>query len=126
MSQPKGIKGTQRKLLRETLIANRGMKEAITVASEALDQSGRELMILRRLLISERAQVIYYSDKYLACLKGECLDLKPANFLDLDESVQEPYVKRAVMELSDSRGVVPHDKSATVPKSVAKKIVLPN
>lgn len=115
----KGNKGLKRKLLQETLIANREMKKAILAASTALDDASHQIISLRRILISERAQVIYYTGKYDAFLKGECMDLKPVGFLDLDETLQEPYVRHAIQELSDAQGVVPHDGP-----TVAKKIIL--
>jgi hypothetical protein len=125
---PKGNKGLRAKLRDEKRTANINIRQAMLEASKAIDEQLQELMAYRRLLISERAQVIYYSDKYLACLSRECLDLVAVNFLDLEESLQEPYVKRAVLELSDAQGIVPHDKSAEeVQKqaaTVAKKIIL--
>jgi hypothetical protein len=127
---PKGKKGMRRKLDREKLTAQLNVAQAMQEASKALDEQAEELRAYRRLLISERAQVIYYSDKYVACLMQQCLDLTAQNFLDLEESLQEPYVKRAIVELSDAQGIVPHDKSAEqVQKqaaTVAKKIILPN
>lgn len=121
MKEPKGIKGTRRKLLQEALKANREMKKAVLAASDAIDRQSQELTALRRILISERAQVIYYSDKYLAFLNHECFDVQPANFLTLEESQQEPYIIRAIKELSADEGIVPHEK-----ETVAKKIILPN
>lgn len=125
--EPRGQKGLRRKLLRETLMANKEAKKAILEAAKALDSQTEEIKALRRILVSERAQVIYYTDKYLACLKKECLDLQAIGFLGLSESEQEPYVKRAIEELSDAQGVVPHDQNARHPetKTVAKNIVLP-
>ncbi len=74
--------------------------------------------------------MIYYSDKYLAFLRKECFDLVAVNFLELDESLQEPYVKQAVRELSENQGIVPHDKEAEQAQqqatTVAKKLILPN
>jgi hypothetical protein len=117
---PKGNKGLKRKLRSEQQSTNLEVRRALLEASAALDAQTGELIALRRVVISERAQVIYYSDKYLAFLAHECVDVKAVNFLDLDESVQEPYVKRAIEELSEARGVVPHDR-----ESVAKKVVFP-
>ena len=89
-----------RKIKRVTALQ---IKEAMKEASDALDLQSQEIIALKRILISERAQVIYYSDKYLAFLGHECLDLQPMNFLDLPEEQQEPYIKRAVIELSDAQ-----------------------
>lgn len=127
---PKGNKGLRRKLAQEKQITTMEVKRALLEASKALDSQTQELVALKRILISERAQVIYYTDKYVACLRGECLDLKPMNFLDLEEAQQERYVKQAVTELSDANAVVPHDaaiaETQEQTKTVAKKIVLPN
>ena len=81
---------------------------AMEAASKSIDQLIQENTALRRILISERAQVIYYTDKYLAFVKHECLDLVAQGFLELEESLQEPYVKRAIKELNE--GFVPHDQ----------------
>jgi len=127
---PKGHKGLRRKLRDEKQVAAIEIKRAMLEASKALDEQAQELVALKRILISERAQVIFYTDKYEAFLKGECMDVKAVGFLDLDETLQEPYVKRAIVELSDAQGIVPHDQdAANVQKqslSVAKKIILPN
>lgn len=123
---PKGIKGMRRKLLQQTVSTNREMKKAILAAGEAIDAQSQELGAMRRILISERAQVIYYTDKYLACLKKQCVDLVPVSFLELEETVQEPYIKRAIQELAVGEGVVPHEQGAEPPLTVAKKIILPN
>lgn len=131
MSQfPKGNKGLRAKLRREKQITAAETRRALMEASKALDQQSEELVALKRIVISERAQVIYYSDKYLACLNKECCDVTAVNFLDLDESLQEPYVRRAVQELSDAQGIVPHDRDAEgiqqQSATVAKKIILQN
>jgi hypothetical protein len=127
---PKGNKGLRAKLRKEKLISAIEIRRAMKEASDAIDSLTQELISLKRILISERAQVIYYSDKYLAFLQRECLDLVAQNFLDLDESLQEPYVKRAIKELSDAQGIVPHDKDAQEAQqqaaTVAKKLILPN
>lgn len=127
---PKGNKGMRRKLQREKAIAAVNVKQAMHEASKALDEQQHEIVALHRILISERAQVIFYSDKYLACLRKECVDPGPVNFLTLDESVQEPYVKRAVQELSDAQGIVPHDRDAEQTKqqaqTIAKRIIIPD
>lgn len=130
MKPPKGKKGLRAKLCREKQITTVEVKRALTEASKALDSQTQELVALKRILISERAQVIFYSDKYIACLRGECIDLKPQNFLELEESLQERYVKQAVTELANSNAVVPHDSDVAntqeAASSVAKKIILPN
>lgn len=125
---PKGNKGLRAKLRRETQIANLELKRALLEASKALDSQTQELTAMRRILISERAQVIYYTDKYVAFVKHECVDVIAQGFLELDESVQEPYIKRAIEELSSSQGIVPHDRDAQQVQqqsaTVAKKIIL--
>jgi hypothetical protein len=130
MKLPKGNKGLRAKLRREKAIATAEIKRALMEASKAIDDLQQEVLALKRILISERAQVIYYTDKYQAFIERRCVDIQPQGFLEMDEAAQEPYVKRAVQELSDSQGIVPHDRDAEQVQqqsaTVAKKIILPN
>lgn len=127
---PSGIKGFRRKLQAAKAQTFVAMKQAMNEASIALDQQTEEINALKRLLISERAQVIYFTDKYVSCLKLKCFDVEPQGFLDLPEAKQEPYVVRAVKELSGAQGIVPHDPkaaaSADETRTTAKKLILPN
>jgi len=82
---------------------------AMNAASEALDRQAHEITALKRILISERAQVIYYTEKYEKFVQRECLDVVAKSFLDLIEAEQEPFVKRAIVELHGADGVEPHE-----------------
>lgn len=98
--KPKGTKGLRRKLQREKQTAAIEIKRALLEAGKAIDEQTAELITLRRILISERAQVIYYSEKYEKFCKQQCLDLAAVSFLDIPEAEQEAFIKRAVVELS--------------------------
>lgn len=127
---PRGIKGFRRKLQAAKTVAIGEMKRAMREASIALDTQAQELIALKRILISERAQVIYYTEKYLQFIKRECMDLVPKGFLDLPEAQQEVFIKRSVKELSDAQGLVPHDPEAADAQKemhdTSKKLILPN
>jgi ribosome-binding ATPase YchF (GTP1/OBG family) len=86
---------------------------AMNAASAALDQSQQEIAALKRIIISERAQVIYYTEKYEAFIQHKCLDLQPLGFLDLAEEVKETFIKRAIKELSGDE-VTPHSGSTII------------
>lgn len=126
---PKGKKGWKRRLQAYKNISAREVKKAMLEASGALDRQAQELIALKRILVSERAQVIYYTDKYQACIKQECFDLQPFGFLELPEELQTVYIKRAVQELSDNQGLVPHDPEAAAAQKTmqqtGRRIVLP-
>lgn len=96
---------------------------AMNAASESLDRQLQEIAALKRILISERAQVIYYTDKYLSFVTRNCVELVAKPFLDLPEEAQTGYIKRAIEELSEDRGVVPHQQPEKVQ---TKGIILPN
>jgi len=87
-------------------------------APKAIDQQAQEIQALRNILISERAQVIYYSEQYLALLAKECFDLVAVNFLDLDEALQEPYVKRAIQEPYEQDAKEAQQQANTVAKNL--------
>lgn len=125
MKSPKGIKGTRRKLLTEALQTNRIQARGIAAASAALDRQTAELLAYRRIVISERAQVIFYTERCIAYAEHRCLDLKVPNFLDQPEKVKEDYIRRAVQELSLDEAIVPHDPEAQKQLADAGKIILP-
>lgn len=112
MKQPKGIKGMRRKLKAEQQISRIEIKRAMKAASEAIDRQGQEIGALKRILIAERAQVIYYTEKYRAHVARECLELVAVGWLTLSEEVQEKYIKLAVEELQCDAAIVPHDAEA--------------
>lgn len=100
MSKPIGLKGTRKKLLAQTLETNRYQAKAITAASEALTEQSVELMKLRSIIISERAQVIFYTERCFAYAEHRCLDLIVPDFNKLPEEIREKFIKRAVEELA--------------------------
>ena len=110
--QPKGIKGMKRKLRTQKAMTNTSIKHAMQAASEAIDRLSQECQALHRILISERAQVIYYTEKYAAFVKRECVELVAKGFLDLTEAEQEGFIKRAVAELHGGAAIVPRDTDA--------------
>lgn len=110
--KPKGMKGIRAKLARQKAIAAVEVKRALIEASKALDRQTQELVALRRIIISERAQIIYYTEKYRAHASRECVELVAIGFLDLTEAQQEHYIKLAVTELNGDASIVPHDAEA--------------
>lgn len=121
MSRPNKL--MQRRLDQVKKMTTKAVAAAMNAASEALDQRLQEIAALRRILISERAQVIYYTEKYSQFIQGKCFDRVPIGFLELAESEQEVFIKQAIKELSDNQGIVPHDQEA-VNTEPEKKIVL--
>lgn len=107
--QPRSRKAETNRLKHATRIAASEVKRAMKSASEALDQQSQQIIALRRLLLSERAQVIYYTEKYRAVVAGECLELVAVGFLDLSEEQQEKYIKLALVETTTGYGIKPHD-----------------
>lgn len=126
--QPTGMKGFKKKLRETKAIATRDVKRALMEASKALDRQTQELVALRRIIISERAQIIYYTEKYRAFASRECVELVAIGFLDLTEPQQEHYIKLAVKELNGDASIVPHDAEAakvqTESAELGKKIIL--
>ncbi len=105
---PKGIKGTRRKLRELKATTQSAIRLAMHEASKAIDQQTQELAAMRRILIAERAQVIYYTDKYCAAIAKTCVDVQPIPFLDLSEEKQTEYTKRAILELNGDTELAPH------------------
>lgn len=127
MKIPKGNKGLRRKLHHEQQISRLEIKRAMKEASEALDRQTQELVALRRIIISERAQIIYYTEKYRAHVARECLELVAVGFLDLSEQEQERYITLAIKEMQEGYGLVPHDSEAAAVQeesaNLGKKII---
>lgn len=118
--KPKGMKAMKSKLRKAKEVSVFEMKRAIDAASKALDQQTAELVTMRRILYSERAQIIYYVEKYRSMVAHECLDLTPIGFLDLSEPQQEKYIKLAIAELTGSEGIVAHDAAAAAVEPAQK------
>lgn len=100
MSKPIGMKGTRRKLLAQALETNRYQAKAVSAAAEALEDQSRELVNLRRIIISERAQVIFYTERCIAYAEHRCLDVVVPDFNQQPEEIREKFIKKAVEELS--------------------------
>jgi hypothetical protein len=110
--QPKGVKGMRRKLHAQQEISRFEIKRAMKEASEALDRQTQEIAALKRIIIGERAQVIYYTEKYRGHVAREVLELVAVGFLDLGEEQQEKYVKLAIKEMETGYGLIAHDSEA--------------
>jgi len=126
--QPTGMKGFKKKLRETKAIAASEVKRALMEASKALDRQTQELVALRRIIISERAQIIYYTEKYRAFAARECVEPMAIGFLELTEAQQEHYIKLAIQELNGDATIVPHDSEAaavqTQSAELGKKIIL--
>lgn len=107
--QPKGIKGWKRKLREQKNVTAKQVNSALRMAEQAIDQLSAEVTALKRILIAERAQLIFYTDRCVAYAEKRCLDILVPNFLDLADEAREPYIKRAIVELSTDESIVPHD-----------------
>lgn len=105
---PKGIKGTSRKYREAKSMARAAVQGAMEQASKAIDELTAEIAAYRRVVIAERAQVIYYTDKYCAVVNRSCLDVQPIPFLDLPEDQQTEYTKKAIFELNGDTELAPH------------------
>src|ERR1700677_4952649 len=117
---PKGIKGMKRRLRSQKEITHAEIKRAMHEASQALDRQTQELQALKRIIVAERAQVIYYTEKYRSFVARECVELVAKGFLDLSEQEQENFVAMAIKELEGDATVVPHDSEAVKTQAEAK------
>lgn len=125
--EPKGVKGWKARLRKVKQISARETRQALLAASDAIDRQAQELVAMRRILYSERAQIIYYTDKYRSMVDRQCLDPVAVGFLDLPEDHQSHYIKLAIKELTGDATIVPHDPEAaqvkTDSKDLAKRII---
>ncbi len=110
--EPKGLKGFKRKLRAQKQLTQKEIKQAMLEASNAIDRQAQEIAALKRIIIGERAQLIFYTDKAVAYARGKCLDPMVPNFLDQPEDLKESYIKRAMQELESDQSIVPHDPEA--------------
>lgn len=122
MGNPKGPKGMKRKLQRVRKETASAVKFAMVEASKAIDQQGQEIIALRRIIISERAQLIFYCEKYQQAIAGQLFDLEAVDFLKMPEEQQEIFVKRAVRELNDGE-ITAHEPQQTVSPAAKRLIV---
>lgn len=107
MQGPKSTESKRQKLISESRATARLTAKAMKAASDTIDAQSQELIALRRILISERAQLIFYTERCLDYAERRCLDLVVPNFMELAEDVQEEFVKRAYTELTGE--VRPHE-----------------
>jgi len=121
--KPRSVIAAKNRLKHEVEHNSEQILQAMQEAMDALDQKSQEAIALRRIIISERAQVIYYTEKYRAHVARECLELSATGFLDLTEEQQEKYVKLAIKELECADGTIPHDPEAAKVEP-GKKIIL--
>jgi hypothetical protein len=96
MSRPNKL--MQRRLDQVKKMTTKAVAAAMNAASEALDARLQEIAALKRILISERAQVIYYTDKYQKFTDGKCFDTVAIGFL----SCQNPSRKSSSSKRSRS------------------------
>jgi hypothetical protein len=97
---------------------------AMQEASDAIDQKVQECAALRRIIIAERAQVIYYTEKYRSFAARECVEPFAIGFLDLSEAQQEKYVKLAIQELNVQEGTIPHEAEEAKAPEAGKRVTL--
>lgn len=95
MGAPKGIKGTRRKLRDTERMAAAAVKGAMMEASRAIDQLSQENAALKRVIVGERAEALYYIAKYRECSPHA------VPFRELTEEQQTPYFVEAVKKLSE-------------------------
>lgn len=124
--QPKGVKGMRRRFRDLKNITASEIRRAMAAASKAIDEQAAEILALKRILIAERAQLIFYTDRCVAYAEKRCLDVLVPNFLDLEDEKKEPYIKRAVEELSQENSIVPHEtQPQQEPTERRRGIILP-
>jgi len=94
-------KRAKNKLAAQTKLTGAEVHRALIAASKAIDRLGAENAGLRRIIVAERAQVIYYTEQALAFAQRKTLDLVLQGFDELADERREEYVKRAIIELED-------------------------
>jgi hypothetical protein len=58
-----------------------------------------QVAILKRKVVMERAQVIYYTERAIAFRERTTMDLSMGDFKDLPEELLAGYVTRSIIEL---------------------------
>lgn len=89
----------KKKLADTTKLTNAQVKKAMLEASVAIDRLSGEVASLKQIIISERAQLIYFTELAVGYAKHEIVDITIKNFSDLPEDKQEAYIKQAIREL---------------------------
>lgn len=100
------------------------VSKAMVEAAKAIDTLTAEKLSLRRanvglydmvqqlkkIIISERAQLIYYTQKALDFMHRKDVSVTLTNFADLSQEQQEEFVKRAVVEVGSDSPIIPHEE----------------
>jgi hypothetical protein len=106
----------KKKLAEATKLSTAEVTRALAEASKAIDRLGAENAGLRRIIVAERAQVIYYTDQAVAFAERKTLDLALKPFQELNDEQREAFVKRAIVELEG-----PEDPPAIAEPGALKK-----
>jgi hypothetical protein len=77
-------------------------------ASNAIDHLTQEVTSLKRIIVAERAQLIYYTERALAFMRREDVSVELTNFSDLPEERKQGYVEQAIRKLGSDQAVIPH------------------
>jgi len=101
---------SKKKLAAQKKLTAAEVNRALLEASAAIDRQGAEIAALKRIIVSERAQLIYFMELTVKYAKREILDISPVSFHDLAEEVREEYVKRAIKELEQDEGPAPREQ----------------
>jgi hypothetical protein len=101
----------------QVYFAMEAASDAIDILSADRTRLTAENVALRKIIIGERGEAIYYRDKYLAFVKRECVEFVPIPFRDLPEAEQESYVKKAILELECEEKPA-ENKTLEMPKKV--------
>jgi predicted ribosome-associated RNA-binding protein Tma20 len=89
---------------------------ALNAASMSIDGLQAQVASMRRMIITERAQVIYYTDQALAFCRRETVAVTVIGFADLEDPIKEAYVKKAILELEGDQTTVPHTAGPAGPE----------
>jgi hypothetical protein len=114
MPNPKRIKQRnpkeqrqKKKLTATKELTTREVGAAMAEASQAIDHLSQEVQALKRIIVAERAQVIYYTERALAFMKRETAEVTLVNFADLPEDKQQRFVVQAIKELGSDESPSP-------------------
>lgn len=131
------MSGKKTKLERVKQTSAREMTRAMVEAAKAIDRlTLKEISLrkangalaetvetLKKIIISERAQLIYYTQKALDFMHHKDVSVVLTNFADLPESAQEAYVKKAIAEVGSDSPIVPHEEVKAVEEKLDNKKV---
>jgi hypothetical protein len=111
VKKPDRNAAAKKKLRKEKVMTSVDVATAMKEASAAIDRLSSEAAALRRIIIAERAQVIYYTDQALGYSRREILDVALKGFDQIPEERQQLYVQRAIAELGSEEAMIPHEVS---------------